>query len=65
MLLHRDIRRTLNSGQSPTSTPSTDDELTSVMSGTKNRVWRVPAMEALRYSDDEGSGDEGWFESGR
>lgn len=65
MLLHRDIRRTINSTQSPTSTPPTDDELDSVMSGTKSRIWRVPAIEALRYSDDEGSDDEGWYESGR
>lgn len=65
MPLNRDIRRTLNSAQSPTSTPPTDDEPSSVMSGTKSRIWHVPAMEALGYSDDEGSEDEGWFQSGR
>jgi hypothetical protein len=65
MPLHRDIRRTLNSTQSPTSTPPTEEEPSGVMSGAKSRIWHVPAMEALRYSDDEGSEGEGWFESGR
>ena len=64
-LLHRDIRRALNSTQSPTSTPPTDDEPSGVTSGTKSRIWYVPATEALRFSDDEGSEDEGWFQSGR
>jgi hypothetical protein len=35
------------------------------MSGTKSRIWHVPAMEALRFSDDDESEDEGWFQSGR
>jgi len=63
--LHRGIRGALSLTQSPTSTPPTDDEPSSVMSGTKSRIWHVPAMEALRFSDDEESEDEGWFHSGR